>query len=274
MSCLPCMHLATTTSTNCQQQRKSAEAAAGSIAMLQSYACVCMLCVLSSRGFYQRQCSTEVHLVGCSCIMTQLSSELSYGSSLSSSALAAQQFKIRVLRRVCPRGCSDKDWRRTALCWSEKVACDALLCKQQQSRDHRVPQGVCLSRPAGSFLFEVSAESLLPYDSCPRSLLPLNASISVCALTAYPSRFSTRVRAVGCAPRHSNVTVTRAGVTPSGAIFAGGHQINFAQASHHRTAGPLVGLQVGLPFFTCHLGVASSAATTSAAVQHTICSHI
>ncbi len=133
-----------------------------------------------------------------------------------------------------------------------------------------MPKGVCLVRP-GSFLFEVSAKILWPYDSCPRSLLPLNACLSVCAFSAHPSSVWIRVRPVSCTARYSNA----GRCDTSGAMFAGGHQISFAQANHHRSAGPLVSLQVGFPF--CHLSawcVATSAATTSAAVQHTIWSYV
>ena len=56
----------------------------------------------------------------------------------------------------------------------------------------------------------------------------------------------------------------------SGAIVAGGHQISFAQANHHRTSGPRVSL-VGLSFYYLSSGcVATSAATKPAALQHTI----
>ena len=60
------------------------------------------------------------------------------------------------------------------------------------------------------------------------------------------------------AVRHACARYRNAGrCDTSGAIVAGGHQISFAQANHHRTAGPPVSLQVGLPFHlvTCHLGV-------------------
>ncbi len=63
---------------------------------------VCALCAYSlleaSINVNVAQKSTLLAVIGVSFLlasMTQLSSELSYGSSLSSSALAAQQFKIR-----------------------------------------------------------------------------------------------------------------------------------------------------------------------------------
>jgi len=77
------------------------------------------------------------------------------------------------------------------------------------------------------------------------------------------------------AVRHACARYSNAGrCDTSGAIVAGGHQKIFAQANHHRTAGPPVSLQVGLPFYYLSSWcVATSAATTSAAVQHTIWSY-
>ena len=68
-------------------------------------------------------------------------------------------------------------------------------------------------------------------------------------------------------PRYSNA----GRFVTNGAIVAGGHQISFAQANHHRTAGPRVSLQVGLSFYYLSSWcVATSAATKPAALQHTI----